>query len=151
MSRKLLVYCLLLWFLAGCAAPGGAPEGEDPSGVQELVQPASTIPRQVDYLPPPSVRFEHLTVDDGLAHSEVTSIAQDSLGYMWFGTLNGLNKYDGFSFQTYRRNPQDDNSLRDNFIESIYLDSAGVLWIGTQDGWLERYERSIDGFTHFRV
>ncbi|MGD8815295.1 MAG: two-component regulator propeller domain-containing protein, partial [Anaerolineales bacterium] len=42
-------------------------------------------------------------------------------------------------------------SLRDNFIESIYLDSAGVLWIGTQDGWLERYERSIDGFTHFRV
>jgi ligand-binding sensor domain-containing protein len=100
-------------------------------------------------LPPPSVRFEHLSVEDGLAHSEVFAIAQDHMGFLWFGTQNGLSKYDGYVFKTYRHDPDDEGSLRDNFIESLFVDSEGTLWVGTQDGWLERFNRAEDSFTHY--
>jgi signal transduction histidine kinase/ligand-binding sensor domain-containing protein len=112
---------------------------------------STTIPRPSSALPPPSVRFEHLSVEDGLAHSQVSVILEDQLGFMWFGTQNGLNKYDGHEFETYRFNPDDEGSLRDNFIESLYEDSNGTLWIGTQEGWLERFDRVTGTFTHYEV
>jgi signal transduction histidine kinase/ligand-binding sensor domain-containing protein len=70
---------------------------------------------------------------------------------MWFGTQNGLNTYDGHGFETYRFNPDDEGSLRDNFIESLYEDSKGLLWVGTQEGWLERFDRHSGSFTHYEV
>jgi two-component system sensor histidine kinase ChiS len=101
--------------------------------------------------PPPSLRFERIGTEDGLSSSIVTCIQQDSLGYIWFGTQDGLNRYDGYSFTVYRHDPDDPGSPRDDFIESIYLDRSGVLWVGTQDGWLERYDRETDQFTHHQV
>jgi signal transduction histidine kinase/ligand-binding sensor domain-containing protein len=70
---------------------------------------------------------------------------------MWIGTQDGLNRYDGYSFRVYRHDPDDPSSLRDDFVESIFEDRSGVLWIGTQNGWLERYDRQSDGFTHYQV
>jgi signal transduction histidine kinase/ligand-binding sensor domain-containing protein len=70
---------------------------------------------------------------------------------MWIGTQDGLNRYDGYEFAVYRHDPDDPYSLRDDFIESIYEDRSGDLWIGTQDGWLERYDRENDGFTHYQI
>jgi signal transduction histidine kinase/ligand-binding sensor domain-containing protein len=111
----------------------------------EVKQPA----RPSTAKPPPAVRFEHLNVEDGLSHSEVWAIVQDQKGFLWFGTQNGLNKYDGYQFKTYRHDPLDKGSLRDNFIESLFIDSAGALWVGTQGGWLERYNPANDSFTHY--
>ena len=102
-------------------------------------------------LPPPSVRFDRLSIEDGLSSDSVTCILQDNLGFIWIGTQDGLNKYDGFNFAIYRHDPDDPHSLRDNFIQSVHQDRSGVLWIGTQDGWLERYDRENNQFSHFKV
>jgi len=103
------------------------------------------------YPPPEEFRFEKITSNDGLSHNWITQIFQDSQGYMWFGTLDGLNKYDGTSFTVYRHDPQNPHSLRNDYILSIYEDRSDVLWVGTRNGWLEKYDRQTDQFNHFKI
>ncbi len=90
--------------------------------------------------------FNHLAVEDGLSHSAVTCILQDSRGFMWFGTQDGLNKYDGYNFKIFKNDPSDPLSLTDNFIFSIYEDSAGKLYIETQSGVLHAYDPATESF-----
>jgi signal transduction histidine kinase/ligand-binding sensor domain-containing protein len=99
---------------------------------------------------PPSsgIRFDRITAEDGLSHDTVTSILQDRRGFMWFGTEDGLNRYDGYTFTVYRHDPDDPHSLRDDSIMTLYEDRAGVLWIGTQTGWLERLGEERGQFSH---
>ncbi|HSG18594.1 MAG TPA: two-component regulator propeller domain-containing protein [Anaerolineae bacterium] len=99
----------------------------------------------------PAVRFERLSMAEGLSSSSVTSLVQDDLGFIWIGTQGGLNKYDGHNFTVYKQDPDDPGSLRDNFTESLYVDGAGALWVGTQDGWLAKYDRPTDSFVHHDV
>ncbi len=94
------------------------------------------------------LNFGHLTADNGLSSSIVTSILQDRQGFMWFCTYDGLNKYDGYGFTVYRHNPDDPSSIISNQIKSIYEDAEGNLWIGTFVG-LSRYDRDTDGFTNY--
>ena len=96
-------------------------------------------------------RFEHLTMEEGLSYNCIEVILQDRQGYLWFGSRNGLNRYDGYLIKTFYHDPEDPNSLRDNVIESIYEDQSGTLWIGTQNGWLEKYDPVIQGFKHFKI
>jgi signal transduction histidine kinase/ligand-binding sensor domain-containing protein len=70
---------------------------------------------------------------------------------MWFGTSDGLNRYDGYSFTVYRDDPDDPSALQDTFIESLYEDRSGNIWIGTQEGWLEQFDRESGGFIHYQV
>ncbi len=95
------------------------------------------------------VKFERLTIDDGLSQSSVFAIVQDKRGLMWFGTWDGLNKYDGYRFTVYRHNPEDPTSLSDNEIRALYEDSQGVLWIGTMNG-LSRFDREKERFINYR-
>lgn len=69
---------------------------------------------------------------------------------MWFGTREGLNKYDGYTFTVYKNKTQDDRSLSNNFVYDIVEDAKGFLWIGTWGGGLDRYDRRTDQFVHFR-
>jgi ligand-binding sensor domain-containing protein/anti-sigma regulatory factor (Ser/Thr protein kinase) len=85
--------------------------------------------------------FEHISLIDGLSQSTVTSIYQDNEGFLWFGTGNGLNKYDGYNFTVYKHNPSDPYSLSNDYINIIYNDSRGNLWIGTEGG-LNKYDGS---------
>jgi signal transduction histidine kinase/ligand-binding sensor domain-containing protein len=101
------------------------------------------------HLPPPSLRFERISTQDGLSNSIVTCILQDINGYMWFGTQDGLNQYDGYEFKVFRHDPDDPESLEDDFIESIFEDRDGTLWVGTQDGWLEKFDAEKQTFTHY--
>lgn len=96
----------------------------------------------------PIARFSHLTTADGLSQSTVTCILKDKYGFMWFGTMDGLNKYDGYRFKVYRNKPSDKQSLPNNQIKSIYEDQAGNLWVGTMGGGLARYNRNNDSFEH---
>lgn len=66
--------------------------------------------------PQSNIRFNHLTVQDGLSQSAVTVIFQDKHGFMWFGTQDGLNRYDGYNFKIFKNIPSDSTSLTDNFI-----------------------------------
>ena len=94
--------------------------------------------------------FEHLGTAQGLSHSNVICTLQDSRGFMWFGTREGLNKYDGYSFTVYKNKQGDDKSLANNLVNSIVEDDNGYLWIGTWGGGLDRYDRRTDQFVHFR-
>ena len=73
------------------------------------------------------IRFQHITTHDGLSHNSVSSIYQDQKGFLWFGTMDGLNQYDGYRFNIYRYDPSDPNSIRNNDIRSIWEDSSGIL------------------------
>ncbi len=98
------------------------------------------------------LRFEHLTVEDGLSSNTVYSILQDSHGFMWFGTSEGLNRYDGYTFKAYRHDPTDSTSLSDNFIwfECLYEDQDGMIWVGTKAGGLNRFDRITESFKRFQ-
>ncbi len=85
-------------------------------------------------------RFGHLSVDDGLSQSIVHSILQDNQGYLWFGTENGLNRYDGDKFLVFKSNPADPNSLPDSYITALSADPDGGIWIGTRFGGLSHYD-----------
>lgn len=78
--------------------------------------------------------FSNLSVKDGLSQLNVTCIYKDRSGYMWFGTKNGLNRYDGVSFKVYKNEINNSNSISSNVISSITEDSDGNLWIGTENG-----------------
>jgi diguanylate cyclase (GGDEF)-like protein/PAS domain S-box-containing protein len=94
------------------------------------------------------IKFEHLSLNEGLSQSTINAIFQDSHGFMWFGTQDGLNKYDGYRFTVYRHSPQDANSLSHNEIFAIYEDSTKTLWIGTSGG-LNQFDRQHDNFKHY--
>jgi len=94
--------------------------------------------------------FAHILSEDGLSQNTVHSIIQDSKGFMWFATEDGLNKYDGYNFTVYKNNPQDKNSISDNFIWTIFEDKNGILWIGTNSGGLCKFDREKEIFTSFK-
>jgi len=96
-----------------------------------------------------SLRFEHIGIEEGLSNNNVTAILQDTKGYIWFGTMDGLNKYDGYSFKRYQFDPFDSNSLSQNTIYTIFEDSYGFIWVGTYEG-LCRFDRSTEKFSRFK-
>jgi ligand-binding sensor domain-containing protein len=88
-------------------------------------------------------------MEDGLSQNSVITMLQDRQGFMWFGTEDGLNKYDGHQFTVYKNDPENEQTLTDNLVSKIYEDSNGNLWIGTRSG-LDRFERSNETFLHFQ-
>lgn len=93
-------------------------------------------------------RVDRFTVDQGLSQNQVQYITQDSKGFIWIGTQNGLNRFDGYNFRVYRHNPQNINSLSDYPVHCITEDPYGFLWIGTRDG-LNRFDPRTEKFVHF--
>ncbi|MHC1705667.1 MAG: two-component regulator propeller domain-containing protein [Tenuifilaceae bacterium] len=93
-----------------------------------------------------SFHFEHITKNNGLASNRVNYIFQDSSGFIWFGTAEGLQKFDGYSFETFQYDPIDTNTVSDNRITCIAKDIFNDnLWIGTENGlnFLDRNTNSI--------
>ncbi|WP_366186139.1 two-component regulator propeller domain-containing protein [Flavobacterium ovatum] len=97
-----------------------------------------------------NLKFKHFSSKEGLSQSSVITIFQDSKGYIWFGTRDGLNKFDGNKFTIYRSNYRDNKSLSNSWVTSIYEDSKGILWIGTKDG-LNKYNASKDNFKQYHA
>jgi signal transduction histidine kinase/ligand-binding sensor domain-containing protein len=94
------------------------------------------------------IRFEHITIHDGLSLSSVYCIHQDKKGFMWFGTEDGLNKYDGKEFIIYRPVLNDTSSIVSKWIEQIYEDEEGNLWFGSKEG-LTRFDPRKERFRQF--
>ena len=98
-----------------------------------------------------SLMFSTYTVEDGLSHNTVLCALQDSYGFIWLGTSNGLNCFDGRKNIIYRSSSQDENrSLGNNFVRSLYEDSQKRIWVGTDCG-IYIYERNRDAFVLFDV
>lgn len=92
--------------------------------------------------------FSNLSVKDGLSQLHVTCIYQDKLGYMWFGTRNGLNKFNGNSFEIFWNHADDEQSISSNTIACIIEDAEGNLWIGTENG-LNKLDKKRKGFKRY--
>lgn len=90
--------------------------------------------------------FSKISVADGLSSATVTSIIKDDQGYLWVGTKDGLNKYDGYDFKIYRNDPIDHNSLIRNWILAVFQDSKGGIWVTTFGGGVHYYNRQKDKF-----
>lgn len=100
--------------------------------------------------PNQQLKFEHLSLEEGLSQSTVNCIVQDSRGFMWFGTRDGLNKYDGYHFKVYKYDPEDPYSLSHNAVQSLFEDHSGDLWIGTGGGGLNHFDRVTENFIQYR-
>ncbi|MGV8878392.1 MAG: two-component regulator propeller domain-containing protein [Sphingobacteriaceae bacterium] len=97
----------------------------------------------------PSLKFSHITSEQGLSNSSIKTIFQDSRDFLWFGTTDGLNRYDGYTMTVYRNNRKDPTSISDNFIHAIYEDDDHILWIGTDNG-LNRLDQKKNTFMNFK-
>ena len=78
--------------------------------------------------------FKHYLVENGLSNNSVSCSLQDRNGFLWFGTINGLNRFDGYSFRIFRHNSEDSTSIGSNFIRCLYEDKKGNIWVGTNKG-----------------
>ncbi|MDL5513947.1 two-component regulator propeller domain-containing protein [Arenibacter sp. M-2] len=92
-----------------------------------------------------TLKFKHFSIAEGLSQSSVLEILQDNKGFLWFGTRDGLNKYDGHSFKTFRHNSMDPYSISNSYIKTLLQDEQGTLWVGTNYG-LNRYLTEDDRF-----
>lgn len=98
----------------------------------------------------PSLYFEKITVQNGLSHNKVNCILQDKRGFIWLGTDDGLNRYDGKNFIHFRSRPNDSTSISGNIITAILEDGDSRLWIATADGGLSRYDYRLPPQLQFR-
>ena len=96
-----------------------------------------------------NVKFRRLSIEDGLSQSSVETIVQDHEGFMWIGTEDGLNRFDGYTFKQYRHDPDDPSSISNNNVYRILADREGYLWVGTWTGGLNRYDPRSESFTRY--
>jgi len=97
------------------------------------------------------LRLGSLTVEQGLSQSSVFCTLQDRRGFLWFGTEDGLNRYDGYSFRIFRPDVNDPRSISSNFILSLAEDPRGRIWVGTSGGGLNMYDPERETFKVFRA
>jgi ligand-binding sensor domain-containing protein/signal transduction histidine kinase len=142
-----ILYIMMTCLLAACApgTPPTAPPGF-PTPTATASQPIQLSASNFNR----SIRFEHLSLEQGLSQSVVNVIFQDSKGFLWIGTEDGLNRYDGYGFKTYRPEVENENSLSDRWITSIQEDREGFIWIGTRQGGLNRFDPRSGLFTVYR-
>ena len=95
-------------------------------------------------------QFETIDINDGLSLNSIMTIVKDARGFMWFGTEDGLNRFDGTQFKHFRHNPMDSSSLNSSSILSTMVDSRGDLWIGTFVSGLNKYVYETESFVHYR-
>jgi len=94
------------------------------------------------------IRFDHISVEQGLSNFSISDIVQDQQGFLWIATEEGLNRYDGYDFTVYKADPTDSTALPNFFIRQLYLDHAGNLWIDSGNQFY-RYNHQSDSFDLF--
>lgn len=130
MRVKILFYTSLL-FQSLILSHQTFPQIHIPSRTQELI-------------------FEHYKTNQGLSSSIVKCVIQDKIGYLWFGTFGGLDRFDGIEFKSYKYIPGDTTSIRNGYVQCLLEDKKGNLWIGTSNG-LDKLVRSKETFLHYTL
>jgi signal transduction histidine kinase/ligand-binding sensor domain-containing protein/DNA-binding response OmpR family regulator len=99
---------------------------------------------------PQNANFKSYTAEDGLSSSDVNCLLQDKVGFLWIGTENGLNRFDGVGFKIFRNRQNNSNSISDNSVWSLYEDRNGFIWIGTKSGVLNKYSPETEKFEQIK-
>ncbi|ASP46673.1 EAL domain-containing protein [Cognaticolwellia beringensis] len=113
-----------------------------------LLFPVSKVIASENNINQNPLKFERISIAEGLSQSYVYDIIQDKNGFIWIATQDGLNRYDGKNFVYYRHDSTDKKSIADNFIRKVFIDNNDVLWVGTNEG-LSRYNESLNNFDNF--
>lgn len=95
--------------------------------------------------------FDCVSLEQGLSQSTIIAIAQDGQGFMWFGTIDGLNKFDGHRVKVYRSDPNDSSLLADDWISCLHVGKNGTLWIGSLSGVVNRYDARKNQFIRYSI
>ena len=95
------------------------------------------------------IRFDHITSKQGLSENVVNCILQDSRGFIWLGTHDGLNRYDGYQIRTFKPSPEEDHSINSNLVFALTEDGLGRIWIGTTGSGLNIYDPVSEKFTAY--
>lgn len=114
-----------------------------------VIQTVTLLYSYTSYAQEPKLRFKHISSEQGLSNSTIETIFQDSRGFIWFGTRDGLNRFDGYEMAVYRYNADDSTSISDNYIRCLYEDRNQALWVGTING-LNKYDRQTNRFTRYK-
>jgi ligand-binding sensor domain-containing protein len=96
-----------------------------------------------------NLNFDFYSQENGLSNNQIHCILQDKKGWMWFGTSQGVCRFDGYKFTVFKNNPDDSTSLKGNLVRTIFEDSKGQLWMGTENGGLNKFNREKEKFQHF--
>ncbi|WP_195472262.1 hybrid sensor histidine kinase/response regulator transcription factor [Bacteroides xylanisolvens] len=96
-----------------------------------------------------SLGFKHFTISDGISNSYITDILQDKRGYIWIGTTDGLNCFDGYDFKVYKKDPFNKTTVGGNYIRCLYEDSHGNLWVGLLNGIVSKFDPKVEKFTNY--
>lgn len=99
--------------------------------------------------PPEGMKFRHFSVRQGLSDGHVNALVQDERGYLWIGTTNGLNRFNGYSFKVFRNDPTDPNTLAGNNIQCLFIDSGGKIWAGLLGGRVSCYDPQLETFRNY--
>lgn len=95
------------------------------------------------------LKFDHISLEQGLSNFTVTVITQDRQGFLWFGTEDGLNRYDGHTFTVYRHDDADSTSLSASVIRAVFVDRRGTVWVATSGGGVCSYDPVHDSFIRY--
>jgi signal transduction histidine kinase/ligand-binding sensor domain-containing protein len=114
----------------------------------------NTIPdpfsEKIDLVDGNDIRFQRLSGGTGLSQTRVAWLVQDKVGFMWFGTQYGLNRYDGYKSKVFKHEPGQPGSLSCVYVRSLLVDRAGTLWVGC-DRFLDRFDPATETFKHYRI
>ncbi len=156
LGRYLIILTMLAALGVGCrttSAPVQTPTSVSTESIPTTPsrsQRSPVVPELLQAVYDTDIDFENISLEEGMSQSVVTSIIQDQYGFMWFGTQDGLNRYDGYNFKVFKHDPDDPNSLSDSLIMSLLEDRTGTIWIGTNNGGLNSYDPRTEQFTRFR-
>jgi len=144
MRKRLATTIFLFTLLASSCTTANPTPAPDSISLASFPGPQLDSSSSKFFLPNTSysqnIRFEQLSLDNGLSQSAVNVILQDRQGFLWVGTEDGLNRYDGYNFKVYKPDSDNPNSLSDRWITSLAEDAQGYLWVGTRLGGLNRYD-----------
>src|SRR5215469_13738182 len=108
------------------------------------------LPSKIRVVDANDIRFWRLPAGAGLSQFRVDAVAQDKLGFIWFGTQYGLNRYDGYKSKVFKHEPRRSDSPSCVYIRSLFVDHSGTLWIGC-DRFLDKFEPITETFAHYRI
>jgi ligand-binding sensor domain-containing protein/signal transduction histidine kinase len=148
-THRLFFFIALMLLLQACA--GATSVAAPPTlPIANPTEPPAADPVRINTRVNASIRFEHFTLEDGLSQSTINTILQDRQGFLWLGTQDGLNRYDGYSFKVYSPDPEKTGSLSDRWITALVEDQDGFIWVGTRQGGLNRFDPQLGLFTVFQ-
>ena len=156
--RRAILFIVFLVQSGICASPQTGAHGLNKIDKDEVAAPAGTVPppivnpqtMRLPIVDGRDLRFARLSTDEGLSQTKIAQIVQDDDGFIWFGTQDGLNRYDGYSFKLFVHDPRNPNSLSGVYVRGLFKDRDGVLWVGC-DQFLDKFNRATETFTRYPV